>query len=84
MVIVFPKEEIKRLTPDQQRGRLIAAACELSGLSQSQLAARIFITPRQLRNYLTGKSSLDADKLEAIANATGQPLEAFRLTPVER
>lgn len=82
MVIIFPQEEIKKLTPDQQRGRLIAAACELRGMSQSQLAARIYISPRQLRNYLTGKSRLDAEKLEAIANATGQPLDAFRLTSV--
>ncbi len=80
MVLTCPKEDFKTLTTDERRGRLIAAACELRGLSRSQLAAAIFVTPRQLSRYLTGKCRIDADKLEAIANVTGQPIEAFKVS----
>lgn len=67
------------LSPDEQMARLICASLVLAGLSREELAGEIHCTPRQLRNYLSGKARLDWQTIQAIADATGQPLEAFRL-----
>lgn len=69
---------------NQEIGRLIEVAIALSGLERKELAARIYCTPRQLGNYIAGRTSVKVATLIAIADATGQPLDAFRPRQLNR
>lgn len=65
------------LNTKQIRGRLIASACTMRGLTVKQLAEAVFLSPRQLHRYLNGLSDIDVNKLEQIAEVTGQTLDFF-------
>ena len=48
-----------------------------AGLSQEQLAEMMAITPQQIQKYESGKSKLNTDRLQQVAQALSVPLMAF-------
>lgn len=60
--------------------RLNEALTEL-GLSQSELARRIKVTPQAVQRWCNGDSSPRAKTLSALAEATGKPDHWFFISP---
>jgi transcriptional regulator with XRE-family HTH domain len=48
-----------------------------AGLSQEQLAEMLAITSQQIQKYESGKSKLNTDRLQQVAQALSVPLMAF-------
>ena len=59
-------------------GKEIKAYLEEHGIMQTWLAKKIGMPASILSSRLSGKSSLAADELYAIANALNVPIETFR------
>lgn len=64
-------------TPDKALGRCIANKRLERGWSRQQLARKIEVTHQQLEKYEHGKNRVSTGRLRLIANALGEPLDAF-------
>lgn len=48
-----------------------------AGLTQEQLAEMLAVTSQQIQKYESGKSKLNTDRLQQVANALSVPIQAF-------